>query len=361
VVVGAPAAVVGIAGLATWLLLMGRCEVDRDPTCGVPVYAIEQPVSIEAATTVRGDPQDPMTRIAAQTYDAIALLVLGTDDSGRGTWHDLIRASTGTDTQCRTITECLKGPGRGQKMNYEGLAGNANLNAAGEPTSFVLTVTEEGGRVRSTAVSVPPGTFRDEVEAFQVDSLEIVIPVGNVGDAMRRGLAVARRDYVLGGVTLRVRALPADTRIPAQAAGTARISVVTAVTDIDGLAESVSYAVTLALPPSHSASSVAPHGVTFGPSITTIRHIAATVIGDAGAVAVLVRCADRAEPPQWTGDRRQGYVACWRAGSARSLVASLPAETAMMFVATGDYERGTLIDVRRTDLDMPLAVIRAND
>jgi hypothetical protein len=137
--------------------------------------------------------------------------------------------------------------------------------------------------------------------------------------------------------------------------------VVTAVSDVDGLAESVSYAVSLALPPSHVTSSVAHHRVTFGPSITTIRHLAASVVKDAETVAVLVRCADRAEPVRWIGDRRQGYVACWRAGSDRSLVASLPAGTAMVFVATGDYERGTLIDVCRAELDLPLAVIRAND
>ena len=155
-------------------------------------------MSIEADVIMRGSPQDPMTRIAAQTYDAIALRVLGTDDSGRGTWHDLIRASTGTDSSCRTITECLKGLGRGQKMNYDGLSGNANLNAAGELTSLEVTVTEAGGRVRSVPVRLPPETLGDDVGAFRVDFLEIVIPAGELGRAMRRGLAAARREYVLG-------------------------------------------------------------------------------------------------------------------------------------------------------------------
>lgn len=102
-----------------------------------------------AAVIRREDPGLRSLRFAAEAYDAVVLAALAAivagDDAGASIGGALVDVSIG-GIKCSSFGECVDVLGTQDDIDYDGLSGSVNLDAAGDPERGTFTLVEFGAK-----------------------------------------------------------------------------------------------------------------------------------------------------------------------------------------------------------------------
>lgn len=122
---------------AIYLLVPERCDASQDVACAAEVVRLVTPVSSEFADRLGGDTDPRNLALAAEVYDAVALLGLAWLNDGSASSTEITRVSGGDVDICDSIVECAELIRRGVNVDYDGVSGSVYLGRDGVRGSYI--------------------------------------------------------------------------------------------------------------------------------------------------------------------------------------------------------------------------------